>query len=358
MQAPNYREFRKTFRATPGRFFLVPANTFDNVKGDFPIGFQIWHTGTEEFFQQTEADVYDSKGDYFGKKNLYSYDDDLFIINWLRQFYNKTEKHYAYLRYLGTDVQNNKGVFLTLKPSDNDIKQVKGNWITPSNIIPMVTYFAVRLSIEADWLNDRDQFLYPNIDWQTDTEFQTDCLVYTLFHGQNRISSEHGTNHWIPFAEEEVDAKEKFESHFMSDFIHGRINKIIRTEEEQKEYEKDGKNYHIADVFAEPTNTTNIHDGTSPLVLSEQAKAVMDAGRELWRYYHQQPIAKEKPNASFYDIRLYFQGTKTTKNGKLQMNTESDDPTYTALISDLRQKQKELAKQIEPKVYEYSFLKK
>ena len=143
----------------------------------------------------------------------------------------------------------------------------------------------------------------------------------------------------------------------MSDFIHGRTKKTIRTEEEQKEYEKDSKNYHVADVFAEPRTTTSLQDGTSPLVLSEKAKAVMNTGRELWRYYHQQPVAKEKPNASFYDIRLYFQGTKTTKSGKLQMNTESNDPTYTALITNLRQKQKELAKQIEPKVYEYGFLK-
>lgn len=357
VQAPNFREFRKEFRAKPGRFFLVPANTFDNVKGDFPIGFQIWHTGTKEYFQQTESDVYDAKGDYLEKKNLYSYDEDLFIINWLRQYYNKVEKHYAYLRYLGTDFQNNKGVFITLKPSDNDLKQVKGNWITPSNIIPMVTYFAVRLCIEANWLNDRDQFLYPSNDWQIDTEFQANCLIFTLFHGQNRISSEHGINHWIPFTEAEVNAKEKFESHFMSNFIHGRIKKTVRTEEEQKEYEKDSKNYHMANAFEEPATTT-LHDGTSPLVLSQQAKAVMDAGRELWHYYHQQPIAKEKPNASFYDIRLYFQGTKTTKSGKKQMNTESDDPTYTALIANLRQKQKELAKQIEPKLYEFGFLKK
>lgn len=358
VQAPNFENFRKKFRATPGRFFLVPANTFDNVKGDFPIGFQIWHTGTEEYFKQAEADVYDVKGEYIGKKNLYSYDDDLFIINWLRQYYNKKENHYAYLRYLGTDFQNSKGVFITLKPSDNDLKQVKGNWITPSNLIPMVTYFAVRHCIEASWLNDRDQFLYPNDGWLSDKEFQADCLVNTLFHGQNRISSEYGTNHWIPFTEEEVNAKEKFESHFMSDFINGRIKKIVRTEEEQRKYEKDSRNYHVADVFEEPKKTTNLPDGTSPLVLSDQAKAVMDAGRELWRYYHQQPIASQKPNASFYDIRLFFQGTKTTKSGKQQMNTESDNPIYTALIADLRQKQKELAKQIEPKIYEYGFLKK
>lgn len=39
------------------------------------------------------------------------------------------------------------------------------------------------------------------------------------------------------------------------------------------------------------------------------------------------------------------------------MNTESQDKTYTLLISDLRQKLKDLAKIIEPKVYEYGFLK-
>ena len=224
----------------------------------------------------------------------------------------------------------------------------------------MVIFYTVRHCIDATWLNDRDQFLYPNNDWQIDTEFQTNCLIYTLFHGQNRISSEHGTNHWIPFTEEEVDAKEKFESHFISDFIHGRIKKNVRTEEEQKEYEKDSKNYHVADVFDESvvSTTTKYLDGTVPLTLSAEAQAVMDAGRELWCYYHQQPIAKENPNASFYDIRLYFQGTKTTKSGKQQMNTESNDPAYTALIADLRQKQKELARQIEPKVYEYGFLKK
>lgn len=358
VQAPNFREFRKTFRAKPGRFFLVPANTFDNVKGDFPIGFQIWHTGTEEFFQQAEADVYNSEGVFLEKKNLYSHDGGRFIIEWLRQYYDKVNEHLAYHRYSGTDFQHSKDVYITLSPYKADIEQVKGNWITKNNVIPMVIFFTVRHCIDATWLNDRDQFLYPNNDWQADTEFQVNCLIYTLFHGQNRISSEHGTNHWIPFTEEEVDAKEKFESHFISDFIHGRIKKTIRTEAEQKEYEKDSKNYHAADAFAEPTTTTNLQDGTTPLVLSDQAKSVMDAGLKLWRYYHQQPIAKEKPNASFYDIRLYFQGTKNTKSGKQQMNTESDDPTYTALITNLRQRQKELAKQIEPKIYEYGFLKK
>ena len=254
----------------------------------------------------------------------------------------------------GTDFQHSKDVYITLNPYKADIEQVKGNWITKDNIIPMTIFFTVRHCIDATWLNDRDQFLYPNDGWQDDKEFQSNCLVFALFHGQNRISNEHGTNYWIPFTEEEVDSKEKFESHFMSDYINGKLEKKEMTAEEREVYERDGKNYHQADAFEQPKPESSTTKG-GPLVFSSEAQAVMDAGRELWRYYHKQPNAN--PNASFYDIRLHFQGTKTTKSGKLQMNTESQDKTYTLLISDLRQKLKELAKKIEPKVYEYGFLK-
>ena len=356
VQAPNFREFRKQFRAKPGRFFMVPANTFDNVKGQFPIGFFIWHTGEHEIFLEQETDVYEADGTFVGTKQISSYLNDTNVIEWLRHYYDKENELIGYLRMNGTNVQNNIGIYVTSQLSSNDLHNHFYAEITKRNVSVMCIYLAIRQCIECGWKNDRDQYLVPNDNWQTDDEFQSNCLVYTLFHGQNRISSAFGTNHWIPFTETEVDAQEKFDSHFMSDFIHGRIKKTIRTEEEQKEYEKDGKNYHVVDAFEEPT-TQNLYDGTSPLVLSELAKAVMDAGRELWRYYHQQPIAKEKPNASFYDIRLHFQGTKTLPSGRQQMNTESNDATYTALITTLRQRMKALAQAIEPKVYEYGFLK-
>jgi hypothetical protein len=40
------------------------------------------------------------------------------------------------------------------------------------------------------------------------------------------------------------------------------------------------------------------------------------------------------------------------------MNTESNDANYTELLGTLRQRLKVLAQRIEPKVYEYEFLKK
>ena len=55
---------------------------------------------------------------------------------------------------------------------------------------------------------------------------------------------------------------------------------------------------------------------------------------------------------------MHFQGTKTTKSGKVQMNSTCEDATYNALLADLRQSMKLLAAHIEPKVYEYGFLKK
>jgi hypothetical protein len=66
------------------------------------------------------------------------------------------------------------------------------------------------------------------------------------------------------------------------------------------------------------------------------------------------PRGEYNPNASLYDIREHFQG----RNAKGRMNSRSDDVKYTELIRDLRDKLKILAKKIEPKVYEYGFLKR
>ena len=211
--------------------------------------------------------------------------------------------------------------------------------------------FSVRISVEATWLNDRDQFLFPDDAWKADVVFQTDCLVFALFHGQNRISSRDGVNHWIPFTEDEVGAKDSFKSHFMNDWLAGRRAAAAA-----------GRPPYQGELdFSGITSGHDTQDASplsqpSPLSqMSQQARAVLDAGRELWRYYHAQPNAN--PNASYYDIRLHFQGTTTDAKGKVKMNSESPDATYTALLANLRAAMKNLAKRIEPKVYEYGFLK-
>jgi hypothetical protein len=85
---------------------------------------------------------------------------------------------------------------------------------------------------------------------------------------------------------------------------------------------------------------------------SAEATMVFDAGRELWKYYHSQKNINV--NASLYDIKEYFQG----RDDKGKMNNKSEDKKYNELINNLRDELKYLTQKIEPKIYEYEFLKK
>lgn len=354
-QAPNFRDFRKTFRAKLGRNFIVPADTFDNVKGKFPIGFFIWHLDDYDVFTEAITDVYNRKGEFIGKKTLAPFDGMPSINDWIIETRNKpNEMKIGFMSCRSHDFSNVNYNFIM-----NDKAQMKsprGSWVTDYNVKECTIYIAVCHSIEATWLNDRDQFLYPNDGWKTDLEFQSDCLAYTLFN--NNIQAVQGTNHWIPFTEQEVDAKEAFKSHFMSDYIRGKGKTgQKKTQPVQQSLFGDtpimgGQNGTSSSCQASTATAIAPQQPNTPIAFSPEAQAVMEAGKALWRYYHEQPEAIA--DAALYDIRLHFQGV----NDKGKMNTGSQDEHYNQLMAELRQRLKVLAQKIEPKVYEYGFLKK
>ena len=324
LQSSYFIEFREIFRAKLESIFLVPAATFDNVSGKFPIGFFIWDSNKNKKFKNILADVFNFKGNYIGNKKIFSYSNEKYLNDWLRPTWPKVKNGIGFLACNGNDFQNQNGIYIEIKKKNKTSTYFKP--IGLLNLQKSAIYYAVRHYIPATWLNDRDQFLYPNKDWKTDKEFQNDCLAYTLFN--NDIQSEYGTNHWIPFTEQEVNAQGRFESHFMSDFINGKIKL---------------------------ENETNLFDETENLifkrVFSEEAQAVFNEGRELWKYYHSKPFVNV--NASLYDIKEYFQG----RNDKGRMNSISDDKKYMELIRELRNNLNILAKKNKPKIYDYGFLK-
>ncbi|TAF60517.1 MAG: hypothetical protein EAZ57_07350 [Cytophagales bacterium] len=328
----NFEKFKTFFLANFIKGFIVPAETFDNVKGKFPIGFTIWDTANKTKINKIATDIIDKKGDFTGIKNFYG-ELPQSINKWIKMYDNGSSKHLAYMGNPAPDFQNNKFLNIEVQSGTRHVNYFS---FTKNNLLFGIVYFTVRQVIEATWLNDRDQFLYPNDNWQSDKEFQNDCLAFTLFHSQNRITSNEGTNHWIPFTEREVNAKEKFESNFMTDFIKGKIN----IENDKLElFQNQG------------TQQNSKNHRSDNRVFSAEANAVFDAGRELWKCYHSQKDINV--NASLYDIREYFQG----RNDKGRMNSKSTDEKYTELIGNLRQKLNILADKIAPKVYEYEFLK-
>ncbi|ACN85029.1 conserved hypothetical protein [Brachyspira hyodysenteriae WA1] len=331
----NFKKFRETFKTKFLKGFIVPAYTFDNVKGKFPIGFIIWDINIIEKLDYITLDVYNVKYKNnieifkYGKKTIYSYSNDKMLSN----FGNlKNDKNCFYIGHFaarGNDFQNQNMVYIeSIKKEKIKTGGVHID-ISQDNFIYICTSFSTRHCIEHTWINHNDQFLYPNNSWEDDTEFQNDCVTFTLFHSKNRISSEQGVNHWIPFTEAEVDAKDSFSSHFMTDFLSGKIKSSNSS----------------GDLFTSGTKSS------SPLKFSKEAKAVFKAGLALWKYYHSFDLINV--NASYYDIRAFFQKF----NDKGRMNPTSKDETYNSLLSDLKSKMDILAKKIAVKVYEHGFLK-
>ena len=219
LQGSAFLSLKEHFQAKLEKIFLAPADTFDNVKGQFPIGFKIWNTTKKEVFKNITANVYDKAGNLIGTKGLFALNKSQYINKFISKYKASSENIIGFMDGInGNDFQHNNIVYILI--TKEQLPNPRGIWVNRENLIPVAVYFAVRRAIEATWLNDRDQFLYPNDGWKTDSEFQTDCLAFTLF--SNNIRSKYGTNHWIPFTEQEVNAREKFESNFMTDFIKGK----------------------------------------------------------------------------------------------------------------------------------------
>ena len=287
----------------------------------------------KEQIKQVKCDIYTTKNENIGIKEFRG-DLPKSINKWLVKYQIKTEDYIGLLSNYPSDFQNQNKVFLQNKTMKrgNPIK------ITKNNLIMASAYLSIRHIVKATWINDRDKFLTPNDGWKTDIEFQNNCLAYTLFHTQNRVTCKEGTNHWIPFKEKEVGTKAGFDSNFMTKYIAGKL--VEETD----------------NIFGVENITQEF-----PLEFSQEAQAVFDAGRELWKYYHTKYnnptcVNAYNVNASFYDIREYFQGTKLGKDNKLKMNPKSKDQKYTKLLKILKEKMDILGTTIEPKIYQYQFL--
>jgi hypothetical protein len=318
LTSTKFIKFRAFFKAECKAGFICRANTFDNVHGNFPISFLVWDFENKKDITEIKTDIIsnDSKLKEIwndGIKRFYPIPKQHSITDWRSAFYSSESKtSLGYIIIVGPAIQSNSNTFITSAPAKSYINKSMVANIAKENLADMSIYFAVRHCIEHTWINHNDLYLHPNENYKSDVDFQNNCIIFTLFHGKNFISSNGFTNYWIPFTPEQVDAKEKFESNFMSNFLKDRT-------------------------------------------LSAEAQSVYNTALALWKYYH----AKTKNNktvsvnASFYDIREYFQG----RNDKGTMNSKSADKTYTQLLGALRDALKTLTQKIQPKVYEYGFLR-
>ncbi|ECV9716024.1 hypothetical protein KJQ80_03860 [Campylobacter upsaliensis] len=342
VNSSNFIKFRETFQAKFLKGFITPAYTFDNVKGNFPIGFLIWNLAQPQAIKNITLDIFNDSGAGLGKKKFYTMQNTTTNIGkWIAGYRIKNPPlHLAMLNSGRVDFQNQKLVYIKHYVGDESHALT----LTLTNLIPCAVFFAVRYCIKATWINDRDQFLAPNKKWEKDTEFHSDCLIFMLFHGQNKITCKEGINHFIPFSEKEIDAAEAFESHFMLEFIQGKIKISNKKKKGQQEF--NFQSDELEDTFIP----------TKPLEFSHEAKEVFKAAKELFKHYHEQAKDEKNynPNAALYDIKAHFQGFND--KGKMNSPQKAKDEAYKDKLGELNYALKNLAKKIEVKVYEYEFL--
>ena len=295
VNAPNFEDFREAWKAKYLDGFVVHSKAFDGLNGNFPIGFLVWDISKKEVLNEIETTALDKDARFVGLKQFHSSPANTHLNNLMPRL--KTNALSIPLKNaIHPQLSHAKvtawvdGAIGYLWSAGNDPQQTAthtalfssvfsngcGFYLTPENLWQAAIVFSVRRLIKPTWLNDRDQFLQPSAPLTN--EFKTDCLIWMLFNGSNLSAGANGlewndkkwsiVNHFIPFTENEVGAKDRFESNFMSNYL-------------------------------------------AKLKPSAEAKAVFDEGREVWRAYHAKSFERKirdefklnRSDVGWYQIR-------------------------------------------------------
>lgn len=313
------------------------------MKGDFPIGFLIWKTdinGRKTPITQIRAEILDKKANPIGEKTFFNGLNSALLGNWIKRprsnnigvlpLKNALSPTISTKDVRGTKWADNAIGSMICKGSDlqnagtqtallsSGYCSAGGFFVTKDNLWQSAIVFSVRRLIKPTWINDRDQFLQPS-ELLTD-EFKNDCLLWMLFNGSNLTASADGlewngrtwsiVNHFIPYTENEVGAQNRFESNFMVEYLKEKL-------------------------------------------LSLEAAAVLDAGRDLWRAYFTKTAPRivrdelklNRPDVGWYQIR----------NALKRRNQSGDDlPIDFSVFENAYQI---LTEKLSPQVFKLGFLR-
>lgn len=331
VSAPDFAQFRALWTAKYLGGFVVHNKAFDGLTGNFPIGFLIWKTGpSQPRIGEIEAEVLNKNAEAIGAKKFFNIPNQEHLSTWIVRpkadgpdavpLKNAVTPATATKDLRGTRWA--KGAIGSMDVAGNDLQHAEQHtvlyssgygsagafFVTPENLLQAAVVFSVRRLVRPTWLNDRDQFTKPTEPLSE--KFQMECLIWMLFHRCNRTAGADGiewggrtwslTNHFIPFSEDEVGAPERFESDFMASFLSGRA-------------------------------------------LSQEACAVLDHGRTLWKAYFsavdpftvRQTLKLNRPDAGWYQIRKAL-ALRNESGNYPPVNFTAFEEAYEALTDKLQ----------------------
>jgi len=346
VNASNFEQFREKWSAKYLDGFVVHSQSFDGLKGDFPIGFLVWETKKLATIKtpmlEVVTELLDKNAKPVGEKSFYNLPSKLFLSEWITRLKKNDQdviplinavtpvKKVVHIRNTkwaanaighffcnGNDLQNS-GTMTALFSSVHSIGHAGGYFVTAENLEKVAMVFAVRQLVKHNWINHNDQYLQPSVPLPD--EFKNDCLIWMLFHGKNLTASANNlewngqkwsiVNHFIPYTEDEVDAPDRFESDFMVQYL------------------------------ADKT-------------LSAEATAVLDAGRVLWQaYFAHTPPRKVRDQ---FKLNRADVGWYQIRNALAERNKSSDAPPVS--FAPFEDAYAALGDKLRPQVFSLGFLR-
>lgn len=242
---PDYQTLRdymsKTHKFKKG--FVFNAKEFSGVK-TWPLIFAIFECGVEDKSQNFTFDVLERRGVdvvKIGEKTFYNTDNKKSAKEWLKQgWINKKDTEIFVPTINGFEnPTNNKGVKDTVKPNfigflHNNANKVQYNtqyvglYTMPfasshgvsfdkDGFKEAVMMFSARKLVKLNWLNDQDEYLYPNVNHDKYEDFYHMSIIKSIFSESSNqtawLCKEYKGNNYriknefFPFTKQHIEKK-------------------------------------------------------------------------------------------------------------------------------------------------------
>ena len=341
VNAPNFEKFRAVWKANYLGGFIIHSKSFEGLTGNFPIGFLVWKTDMHSTkridITDIKTEVLDKNANPIGEKVFYNLPNNTFLNVWIRRpKANKTiviplknaisptpgiarvsNWSYNAIAYMYCGVNDIQHATQQTVVFSSPYGGGNGFYVNSENLWQAAIVFSMRQLVRHTWINHNDQFFIPTEPLTE--EFKNDCLIWMLFHGKNITASANDlewndkqwsiVNHFIPFTEEEVGAT-RFESDFMVQYLKNKK-------------------------------------------LSKESKQVLAEGKKLWQAYFENTDVRavrdelklNRSDVGWYQVRK-----------ALQARNNSGDYAPVS-FKPFEEAYKTLTEKLQPKVFEYGFLK-
>ena len=343
--------------------YLINASCFGDVANNWGICFSILNSNLDVFLNDFNIDVItvelkaikDSIVVNCGYKELYRLSRENKCNAWCKDgLDNRTNKSDVYLKTPlnsgDTKWENPKcenGFLGGLWSNSNIVEknnQFVSIWsdmvgynacvnITDTTLLKMLSYFTARKLITgqyATWINGKDEYMIPNVEHKLYKQWESDCIVYSLFN----TSSNQSSLRQIDYKDKKWDIKNEF--FFMST----EDMKVLANEYFNKEVYQDIKNYG---------DERYVYKLLKEVKLSEDAQKVLDKAIELTKesFKYRERFNEEHPE---YQINTWDAGWYQIK-GMLKEYMLDE-------LKEFNEMYKSLGDRMRPLVYELGFLKK